>query len=310
MSLWCNVKSAVVAGLMLVIILPVAGFGTLGEKYTAAERLHWAFRPRANPVTPKFTNIADQRWAKNPIDAFILQKLKEQGLDHAPRTDNTTLIRRVYFDLTGLPPSPADVRRFVADVSPNAYERLVDRLLASPQYAEHWAQHWLDVVRFAESDGFEYDTHRTEAWRYRDYVIQSFADDKPYDQFMREQLAGDEIDPEERRDAASPPASTASGRCARTPATRTPRSSRNEDADGDDQRGRRGVSRRDARLRALPRSQVRPHPADAITTACRHSSPRPSRQGHSARDARRNRPHGRRRPTPIADGAEGASRRS
>src|SRR3982750_996825 len=100
-----KVKSVVVAGLMLVIVLPVTSFGTLGKQYTAAERRHWAFRPRANPVTPTFTNIADQRWAKNPIDAFILQKLKEQGLDHAPRSDKATLIRRVYFDLTGLPPS-------------------------------------------------------------------------------------------------------------------------------------------------------------------------------------------------------------
>src|SRR5215207_4742821 len=142
----------------MTLVLPLTAFVTAGEKYTAAERRQWAFRPRANPTPPKL--------AEDPIDAFILQKLKEQGLSQAPPADRSTLIRRVYLDLTGLPPSPEDVRRFVADKSVNAYERLVDRLLASPEYAERQAQHWLDVVRFAESDGFEYDTHRTEAWQY------------------------------------------------------------------------------------------------------------------------------------------------
>ena len=175
------IKAGIALGL---IVLPVAGFFvTTGEKYSAAERRHWSFRPRA-PI------------AQGSIDAFILQKLKEQGLSPAPPASRTTLIRRVYLDVTGIPPSPEDVKRFVADKSANAYETLVDRLLASPQYGERWAQHWLDVVRFAETDGFEYDTHRTDAWRYRDYVIRSFAEDKPYDRFVQEQLAGDEIAPD------------------------------------------------------------------------------------------------------------------
>jgi hypothetical protein len=165
------------------------------ETYTAAERRHWAFQPRSNPSVPQFTAKADQQWVRNPVDAFILARLQKDGLRPAPAAVRRTLIRRVYFDLTGLPPSPEEVERFVRDRSADAWPRLVDRLLEAPEYSERWAQHWLDVVRFAESDGFEYDTHRAEAWRYRDYVIRSIAADKPYDQFVREQLAGDEIDP-------------------------------------------------------------------------------------------------------------------
>jgi len=137
---------------------------------------------------------ADRRWVQNPIDAFILAALRKEGLKPAPPADRRTLIRRAYFDLTGLPPSPEEVERFARDPSPDAWPRLVNRLLDSPEYAEQWAQHWLDLVRFAESDGFEYDTHRSDAWRYRDYVIRSIREDKPYDQFVHEQLAGDEID--------------------------------------------------------------------------------------------------------------------
>jgi hypothetical protein len=165
------------------------------EKYTPRERSHWAFVKRGTPAVPAFSDAADQGWSKNPIDAFILQKLQKAGLRPSPPADRATLIRRAYFDLTGLPPSPREVETFLADKSPDAWERVIDRLLASPQYGERWAQHWLDVVRFAETDGFEYDTHRSDAWRYRDYVIQSFNADKPYDRFVTEQLAGDEIDP-------------------------------------------------------------------------------------------------------------------
>ena len=165
-----------------------------GETYTAAERRHWAFQPRAHPAVPEFASDSGRQWVRNPVDAFILAKLQKRDCKPAPPASRRTLIRRVYFDLTGLPPSPEEVARFVADRSPDAWPRLVDRLLTSPEYGERWAQHWLDVVRFAESDGFEYDTHRAEAWRYRDYVIRSVSEDKPYDQFLREQLAGDEID--------------------------------------------------------------------------------------------------------------------
>ena len=176
-----------------VAILAVLGLSAAAaaadETYTAAERRHWAFQPRAHPAVPESSP------ARNPIDAFILARLRKEGFEPAPPASRRTLIRRVYFDLTGLPPSPEEVERFVSDRSADAWPRLVDRLLDSPEYGERWAQHWLDVVRFAESDGFEYDTHRAEAWRYRDYVIRSIREDKPYDQFLREQLAGDEIDP-------------------------------------------------------------------------------------------------------------------
>lgn len=164
------------------------------EKYTPAERKHWSLRPRANPPVPQFDSPIDQKWAKSPIDAFILARLKKDNLTPAPKADPRTLIRRVYLDLTGLPPTPEQITSFLNDRSPDAWAKLVDHLLATPEYAERWAQHWLDVVRFAESDGFEYDTHRSNAWEYRDYVIRSIQQDKPYNQFVEEQLAGDEID--------------------------------------------------------------------------------------------------------------------
>jgi hypothetical protein len=151
---------------------------------------HWAFQPRAQPALPHLQDT----WVHNGIDAFILQKLRTQGLRPAPAADRMTLHRRLYFDLTGLPPSPTDVDAFLRDAAPDAYERLVDRLLASPRYGERWAQHWLDVVRFAESDGFEYDRYRPGMWRYRDYVIRSLNEDRPFDRFITEQIAGDLLD--------------------------------------------------------------------------------------------------------------------
>ncbi len=163
------------------------------ETYTAAERRHWAFQPRSKPVVPTFQSESARAWVANPIDAFVLSRLQKEGLKPAPKASRRTLIRRVYFDLTGLPPTPAEVEQFVADPDPHAWEKLVDRLLASPEYGERAASHWFDTVRYAESDGFEYDTHRSDMWRYRDYVIRSFQTDKPYDVFVREQLAGDEL---------------------------------------------------------------------------------------------------------------------
>jgi hypothetical protein len=164
------------------------------ETYKPAERRHWSFQKRSQPPVPQFNTAVDRAWGKQPIDAFILERLTKEGLRPSPRASRQALIRRLYFDLTGLPPTPAEVQAFIADKSPKAYEKVVDRLLESPRYGERWGQHWLDVVRFAETDGFEYDTHRKDAWRYRDYVIRSFNADKPYDQFVREQVAGDEID--------------------------------------------------------------------------------------------------------------------
>jgi hypothetical protein len=166
---------------------------TVTETYKPAERRHWAFQPRKQAAPPA---VAAKAWVKTPIDAFILAKLEQNALKPAPAADRATLLRRVTFDLHGLPPTPQEIDAFVNDKSPNAWEKVVDRLLASPRYGENWARHWLDVVRFAESDGFEYDTHRPDAWRYRDYVVRSFNEDKPYNQFVREQLAGDEIAPD------------------------------------------------------------------------------------------------------------------
>ncbi len=152
--------------------------------------LHWAFRPRGKPAPPAVSRTG---WVRNPIDAFILARLEKAGLAPAPPAGKVALIRRATQNLTGLPPSPQEVQDFVNDASENAYEKVVDRLLESPHYGEHWARHWLDVVRFAETNSYERDGPKPNAWKYRDYVIRSLNDDKPYDQFVREQLAGDEL---------------------------------------------------------------------------------------------------------------------
>jgi hypothetical protein len=158
----------------------------------STDELPWAFR---TPVRPAIPAVKHTAWVRNPIDAFIAARLEKAGLGPAPEADRITLIRRVTFDLTGLPPTPEEVDVFLHDQRPDAYERLVDRLLASPRYGERWALYWLDLVRYAESDGFKADDPRPHAWRYRDYVIRAFNDDKPYDRFVREQLAGDELYP-------------------------------------------------------------------------------------------------------------------
>ncbi len=154
-------------------------------------REFWAFQPVRVPTVPKAQSSRFK--VQNPVDAFVLARLQEKGLEPAPPASNAELIRRLSFDLTGLPPSPEEVKAFVQDRSAGACERLVDRLLDSPHFGERSAQHWLDVVRYAETEGFEYDRHLPDAWRYRDYVIQSFQHDKPFDQFLTEQIAGDEL---------------------------------------------------------------------------------------------------------------------
>lgn len=161
-------------------------------KLTDEDRAYWAFQP---PKAVEPPTVQDERWNKNPIDRFVHTKRSEAGLAPAPRAEALVLLRRVYQDLIGLPPTPAEQEAFLRDTEPGAYERVVDRLLASPHYGERWARHWFDVVRFAESDGYRLDEFRKTAWHYRDYVIKSFNDDKPYDQFVREQLAADELAP-------------------------------------------------------------------------------------------------------------------
>jgi len=156
-------------------------------------RDHWAFQPVVKPELPA-VHAADR--IRTPIDAFLFAALEARGWQPAAEASRVELIRRVTFDLTGLPPTPREIDAFLADESETAFEQVVERLLASPQYGERWGQHWLDVVRYAESEGYEYDRHLPDAWRYRDYVIESLNRDKPYNQFLTEQLAGDELDPE------------------------------------------------------------------------------------------------------------------
>jgi mono/diheme cytochrome c family protein len=153
---------------------------------TPQERQFWAFQPPKRVTPPA---------ADHPIDGFLRATLSAKGLTPSPRADRGTLVRRAYLDLLGLPPTPQEVDAFVDDTSADAWPRLVDRLLASPHYGERWARHWLDLVRYADSGGFEFDTDRQNAWRYRDYVVDAFNTDKPYDRFIREQIAGDEYAP-------------------------------------------------------------------------------------------------------------------
>jgi uncharacterized protein DUF1553/uncharacterized protein DUF1549/cytochrome c len=158
---------------------------------TDADRQWWSFK---RPVRPAIPEVQDNRWSKSPLDALVKTKMEAKGLAPAPTADRHTLIRRAYLDLLGLLPSPADVDAFVKDPSPHAYEDLIDRLLASPHYGERWARLWLDVARYSDSTGYEYDYDVSDAWRYRDYVIKAFNEDKPYNRFILEQLAGDELD--------------------------------------------------------------------------------------------------------------------
>ncbi|MFN3653326.1 MAG: PSD1 and planctomycete cytochrome C domain-containing protein [Armatimonadota bacterium] len=153
-----------------------------------ADASHWAFQPVRRPPLPR---VNDRAWVKSPIDAFVLAGLEQAGLRPAPPADRRTLIRRATFDLTGLPPTPGEIEAFLADRSPDAWEKVVDRLLASPAYGERWGRHWLDVARYADSNGLDENVAHGNAWRYRDWVIRSFNEDKPYDQFLTEQLAGD-----------------------------------------------------------------------------------------------------------------------
>jgi hypothetical protein len=157
---------------------------------TDGDRAHWAFAPI---VRAKLPAVEHADWLKTPVDAFILTKLEKKTVVPAGEASPHTLLRRLALDLVGLPPSPEELAAFEADKSPDAYERLVDRLLASPHYGERWGQHWLDLARFADTDGFEHDKIRPDAWKYRDWVIAALNADLPYDEFVQQQLAGDEV---------------------------------------------------------------------------------------------------------------------
>lgn len=157
---------------------------------TDSDREHWAFMP---PQAVGLPAVKHGTWIRQPLDAFILAQLEQVGLPPAPEANRETLLRRVTFDLTGLPPTLEELAAFEQDQAPGSYERVVDRLLASPAYGERWAQHWLDLARFADTDGFEHDKVRPEAWKYRDWVISSLNDDLPYNRFVELQIAGDEL---------------------------------------------------------------------------------------------------------------------
>ncbi|MCB9385994.1 MAG: DUF1553 domain-containing protein [Bryobacterales bacterium] len=156
--------------------------------FSEKDRAYWAFQPVQRAAVPAAGEA-------HPVDAFIAEKLAKKGLEIGPEADKVTLIRRASFDLIGLPPTPEEVDSFVNDKSPDAFDKVIERLLASPHYGERWARHWLDLARYAESNGFKSDETRPTAWRYRDYVIRSFNEDKPYDLFVKEQIAGDELYP-------------------------------------------------------------------------------------------------------------------
>jgi len=162
------------------------------EETNADSTRHWAYQPLKNPPTPA---VKRRDWVRTPIDAFVLAGLEAKGLTPSPPADRRTLLRRVTFDLLGLPPTPAEIDAFLNDHSADAYEKVVDRLLASPHYGERWARHWMDVIHFAETHGHDQDVPRDNAWPYRDYLIRSFNEDRPYARFVEEQLAGDIIYP-------------------------------------------------------------------------------------------------------------------
>lgn len=182
---------AVLAVVLAAAALAAAPVSDEFRKRIDSSRDYWAFRPLSHAAPPPSASA----WVRTPIDAFILRKLEAKELAPSKPLERERLLRRVYLDATGLPPTPEETERFLADTSPRAYENLVERLLESPHYGERWALKWLDVVRYSDTDGFERDGFRTDAWRYRDYVVASFNSDKPYDRFVQEQIAGDQLFP-------------------------------------------------------------------------------------------------------------------
>jgi hypothetical protein len=179
----------------LILVLCVVATTTVSaevDSFTAAQRSFWSLQPVQKPAVPA---VQGSKWVQNAVDAFVLARLEEKKLQPNPSADKATLLRRVTIDLTGLLPTESEIQSFLADNSPGAYEKVVERLLASPAYGERWGRHWLDVARYADSNGYKADETRPNMWRYRDYVIDSFNADKPYDRFIREQIAGDELYP-------------------------------------------------------------------------------------------------------------------
>lgn len=183
---WVKIGAPWPGGDKTVNVVPKRGEFQITDK----DRAHWAFQPVRRPPLP---SVKHPGWATQAIDTFILARLESKGLQPNPAVAKQELLRRVYYDLTGLPPTPDEVEAFLTDSSSKAYEKVVESLLASPHYGEKWGRHWLDLVRYAETNSYERDNPKPNAWRFRDYVIRSFNQDKPYDQFIKEQLAGDEM---------------------------------------------------------------------------------------------------------------------
>src|SRR5712692_10193964 len=175
------VSFSVVAGSCLVAAAALSGAAASDDPFTDAQRQFWSLQKVVAPAPPRVQN---RRWIRTPIDAFVLARLEAKHLSPAPPADKVTLLRRASLDLIGLPPTPDELTAFLADRSPDAFRKVVARLLASPHYGERWARHWLDLARYAESEGFKSDETRPNAWRYRDYVIDAFNRDKPYDRFV------------------------------------------------------------------------------------------------------------------------------
>lgn len=169
----------------------IDGLSPADAKIKVSGKDHWAFKKLDNPSVPR---VDKKGWINQPLDAYVLSRLEAKNLKPSPMADKITLIRRAYFDLIGLPPTSLAIQNFLNDSSPNAFEKVIDELLASPYYGERWGRHWLDLTRYADSGGFHNDVPRPNSWRYRDYVINSLNDDKSFAQFIREQLAGDEIE--------------------------------------------------------------------------------------------------------------------
>jgi len=196
-------RAHIIPGIALLVLLAGLGRSSLrGAEEPSSQRSGksaqpwWSLQPVPKPLPPALGSERFQVWAQNPIDRFILARLLAKGFEPSPPADRPTLLRRVTFDLLGLPPTPEQLKGFVNDPAGDAYEKVVDRLLASPHYGERWARHWMDVIHFAETHGHDQDVPRTHAWPYRDYLIQSFNRDKPYARFVEEQIAGDVLYPE------------------------------------------------------------------------------------------------------------------
>ncbi len=187
-----------IAGILLAVVSASLVHAQSGPTFKPQQLRWWAIQP-VTAAAPPAMDATGKKWARNEIDQFVYYKLKSKGIQPSPVAKREVYLRRVTLDLTGLPPTPAEAQSFFIDTKPGAEERLVDRLLASPRYGERWGRHWLDVVRYADSDGFKQDDTRPNIWRYRDWVIQSWNEDKPYDRFIREQIAADELYPGDKK---------------------------------------------------------------------------------------------------------------